>query len=68
MDDSQRTLRIAKDAGVEVEYAELQSSHGHDGFLAEPQSLALIVCRIGFNDSNSQSALSSHKASLQENF
>jgi homoserine O-acetyltransferase/O-succinyltransferase len=31
------------DAGVEVEYAELQSSHGHDGFLAEPQSLALIV-------------------------
>jgi homoserine O-acetyltransferase/O-succinyltransferase len=32
-----------RDAGVEVEYAELQSSHGHDGFLAEPQSLALIV-------------------------
>jgi homoserine O-acetyltransferase/O-succinyltransferase len=32
-----------RDAGVEVEYAELQSSHGHDGFLAEPRSLALIV-------------------------
>lgn len=32
-----------RDAGVEVEYAELQSFHGHDGFLAEPQSLALIV-------------------------
>jgi homoserine O-acetyltransferase len=32
-----------RDAGVEVEYAELQSSHGHDGFLAEPQSFALIV-------------------------
>lgn len=46
MDDSQRTLRIAKDAGVEAEYAELQSSHGHDGFPAEPQSLALILRRI----------------------
>jgi homoserine O-acetyltransferase len=34
-----------RDAGVEVEYAELQSSHGHDGFLAEPQSFALIVRR-----------------------
>lgn len=34
-----------RDAGVEVEYAELQSSHGHDGFLAEPQSLSLIVRR-----------------------
>jgi homoserine O-acetyltransferase/O-succinyltransferase len=32
-----------RDAGVEVEYAELQSSHGHDGFLAEPQSLAVIA-------------------------
>lgn len=34
-----------RDAGVEVEYAELQSSHGHDGFLAEPQSFAQIVRR-----------------------
>ncbi|MCG3160232.1 MAG: Homoserine O-acetyltransferase [Acidobacteria bacterium] len=32
-----------REAGVEVEYAELQSSHGHDGFLAEPQALALII-------------------------
>jgi homoserine O-acetyltransferase len=32
-----------RDAGVAAEYAELQSSHGHDGFLAEPRSLALIV-------------------------
>lgn len=46
MDNSQRTRRIAEDAGVEAEYAELQSSHGHDGFLAEPQALALIVRRI----------------------
>jgi homoserine O-acetyltransferase len=35
-----------REAGVEVEYAELQSSHGHDGFLAEPQGLSLIVRRI----------------------
>jgi homoserine O-acetyltransferase len=35
-----------REAGVEVEYAELQSSHGHDGFLAEPQALSLIVRRI----------------------
>ncbi len=40
-----------RDAGVEAEYAELQSSHGHDGFLAEPQALALIVRRI-FDDSD----------------
>jgi homoserine O-acetyltransferase len=32
-----------REAGVVAEYAELQSSHGHDGFLAEPQALALIV-------------------------
>lgn len=30
-------------AGVEVEYAELLSSHGHDGFLAEADQLALLV-------------------------
>jgi len=35
-----------REAGVEVEYAELQSSHGHDGFLAEPLALSLIVRRI----------------------
>jgi homoserine O-acetyltransferase len=34
-----------REAGGEVEYAELQSSHGHDGFLAEPRALALIVRR-----------------------
>lgn len=32
-----------KDAGVDAEYAELQSSHGHDGFLAEPDAFAPIV-------------------------
>jgi homoserine O-acetyltransferase len=32
-----------RDAGVDVEYAELQSSHGHDGFLAEPDAFAQIV-------------------------
>ena len=39
-----------REAGVEVGYAELQSSHGHDGFLAEPQALAQIVRQI-FSDS-----------------
>lgn len=32
-----------KDAGIEAEYAELQSNHGHDGFLAEPDTFAPIV-------------------------
>jgi homoserine O-acetyltransferase len=31
------------EAGVEVEYVELQTSHGHDGFLAEPDKLALLM-------------------------
>jgi homoserine O-acetyltransferase len=29
--------------GVDAEYAQLQSSHGHDGFLAEPDMFAPIV-------------------------
>src|SRR5262245_34131800 len=33
-------------AGAEAEYAELQSTHGHDGFLAEPDSFAPIVLRF----------------------
>ena len=32
-----------KDAGVDARYAELQSTHGHDGFLAEPDAFAPIV-------------------------
>ncbi|MCI0337234.1 MAG: homoserine O-acetyltransferase [Acidobacteria bacterium] len=32
-----------RDAGVEATYAEIQSSHGHDGFLAEPDKLAPLV-------------------------
>ncbi|MFN0088332.1 MAG: homoserine acetyltransferase, partial [Blastocatellia bacterium] len=32
-------------AGVSVEYGELQSDHGHDGFLAEPQQLAPFMRR-----------------------
>ncbi len=31
------------EAGVNAEYVELQSSHGHDGFLAEPQKLTPIL-------------------------
>jgi homoserine O-acetyltransferase/O-succinyltransferase len=30
-------------AGVDAEYAEIQSSHGHDGFLAEPDKLAPLI-------------------------
>ena len=33
------------EAGVAAKYAELQSSHGHDGFLAEPQLLAEFINR-----------------------
>lgn len=32
-------------AGVAVEYAELQSSHGHDGFLADADALAPLLCK-----------------------
>jgi homoserine O-acetyltransferase/O-succinyltransferase len=32
-----------KEAGANAEYAELQSTHGHDGFLAEPDAFAPIV-------------------------
>jgi homoserine O-acetyltransferase len=32
-----------KQAGADAEYAELQSTHGHDGFLAEPDAFAPIV-------------------------
>lgn len=33
-------------AGVNVDYAEIVSDHGHDGFLAEPQLLAPLIRRI----------------------
>jgi homoserine O-acetyltransferase/O-succinyltransferase len=32
-----------REAGVEVEYAELLSTHGHDGFLAEADALARLL-------------------------
>jgi homoserine O-acetyltransferase len=32
-----------RQAGVAIEYAELQSLHGHDGFLAEPDKLAPLM-------------------------
>jgi homoserine O-acetyltransferase len=35
-----------REAGAEAEYAELQSAHGHDGFLAEPDAFAPIVRRF----------------------
>jgi len=33
----------ARSAGVNANYAELTSSHGHDGFLAEAAQLAPII-------------------------
>jgi homoserine O-acetyltransferase len=30
-------------AGVQCEYHEIASSHGHDAFLAEPEKLATIL-------------------------
>ncbi len=33
------------EAGVGADYAELESSHGHDGFLAEPHSLSDFIIR-----------------------
>lgn len=35
-----------REAGVEVEYAEILSDHGHDGFLAEPQLLAPLIRKV----------------------
>src|SRR5262245_972426 len=34
-----------REAGADAQYAELQSNHGHDGFLAEPDAFAPIVRR-----------------------
>ena len=45
-----------RDAGVNVEYAELLSSHGHDGFLAEPRALSLIVRRACADQPSSPSS------------
>jgi len=34
-----------REAGADAQYAELQTTHGHDGFLAEPDAFAPIVRR-----------------------
>ena len=45
-------------AGVTVDYAELLSSHGHDGFLAEADQLALLVRQaLGDTESNAEPPL-----------
>jgi len=38
--------RRMRDSKVDAEYAEIESSHGHDGFLAEPQKLASLLNAI----------------------
>ncbi|MFN0083864.1 MAG: homoserine O-acetyltransferase [Blastocatellia bacterium] len=37
--------RRMRQAGARVEYAEIQTAHGHDGFLAEPRQLAPLMRR-----------------------
>ncbi len=41
--DVRALARAAKEAGVKASYAELNSSHGHDGFLAEAAQLGPII-------------------------
>ncbi|HKX28462.1 MAG TPA: homoserine O-acetyltransferase [Blastocatellia bacterium] len=43
--DVQTLSERMRAAGAEAEYAELQSAHGHDGFLAEPEKLAPFLQR-----------------------
>jgi homoserine O-acetyltransferase len=44
-EDVQALCARMREAGVDAEYAEIQSSHGHDGFLAEPDKLAPLIRR-----------------------
>lgn len=53
-----------RDAGAEAEYAELQSTHGHDGFLAEPDAFAPIV-RMFLSEPDGRSECLSHPSILQ---
>ncbi len=41
--DVRNLARRLRDAGVDARYAELPSSHGHDGFLADARDVAAIV-------------------------
>lgn len=41
------------EAGVNVDYYELQSNHGHDSFLAEPEMLAPLLQEVVHNDAPS---------------
>ena len=41
--DVKELFRLARAHGVEASYAELDSSHGHDGFLAEAAQLAPVI-------------------------
>jgi homoserine O-acetyltransferase/O-succinyltransferase len=44
-DDIKALSARMREAGVDAEYSEIQSSHGHDGFLAEPDKLAPLIRR-----------------------
>jgi hypothetical protein len=41
------------EAGVNVDYYELQSKHGHDSFLAEPEMLVPLLQEAVHNDAPS---------------
>jgi homoserine O-acetyltransferase len=45
VEDIQALAERMRSAGVNAEYAELPSSHGHDGFLADPGALAQVLRR-----------------------
>jgi homoserine O-acetyltransferase/O-succinyltransferase len=42
----QEIIRLAREAGVEAEYAELDSPHGHDAFLIDLEPLGDIVTKF----------------------
>ena len=44
-----------REAGVSADYAEIVSDHGHDGFLAEPHLLAMLI-RSVLDDSSGRSS------------
>jgi homoserine O-acetyltransferase/O-succinyltransferase len=43
---AQQIVELARRAGVEAEYAELDSPHGHDAFLIELEALGEVVTKF----------------------
>jgi homoserine O-acetyltransferase len=53
-------------AGVRCRYAELKSSHGHDGFLADPDLLIALLAEALEEDDHRSRVHHAHSASLQK--